>query len=188
MTIFAYRSGLKDQDVLNFFLQNSTGVASVWRLLPFNVTCHILEPALAPTGSVLFCRGRQMLAQQAAKLGQSQPVAVHLNWHRYVQGKVRTLRLLGWQVNTTKCHYFSWHFWTTRPLPRELTCYGNLVGGYDVLDRRERLVPYLERDRSFLSLVSFWLQEALKFVKNLASMCRAKWRLWGRVKEVKVQM
>ena len=120
----------KDQRSLNAFLKKSKRRPWGWFLPGYNLSLRVLEPVLAPTGSVVFCRGRHRLRELARRRNISSPVAVHVNWHVYVEAKIRTFRVLGWLVNES-CNCPDWPFWTTSSLPTDIKCQGVFVVQYD---------------------------------------------------------
>lgn len=136
---------LKDQASLNHFLKRAVRQENGFFLREFGVYLGVLEPLRAPTGSALFCVGRVRLRQLARMKNVSRPTAVHLNWHLYVQAKVRTLRLLGWLVNET-CVDIGWNFWLEGDLPTVLRCSKGLVVAYDTLATGERPLSYFDME------------------------------------------
>ena len=131
----------KDQDVFKRFLRTGKFLRGRWWIPFFNVTLRVIDPVLAPTGSVLFCRGREALKAEARKLGVRAPVAVHFNWHLYVQSKLRTIRILGWSLENGVCPEFNWPFWTTEAFPRSIVCCGRAICLYD-RSNATQVIPY----------------------------------------------
>ena len=134
----------KDQISLNCFLRQAVRRKGTWALPRFGIRFHILDPLKAPTGSVLLCTGRNRLKRLAQEKGVANPLVVHLNWHMYVQSKIKTMRLLGWFCNDS-CGSFEWPFWTTANFPSELRCGG---------PNSEIVISYDPEDNS--SLLSYW--------------------------------
>lgn len=122
-----------DQAVIHSFLKHAVRVGEHWLLRRYYLLIAILEPLKAPTGSVLFCVGRERLRSHAIRMGVSRPLVVHLNWHLIVQAKVRTMRLLGWTGNNWSCSSFTWPFWTCARWPAGLQCAGRHVVLHDAL-------------------------------------------------------
>lgn len=127
--------GKPDQDLVNHELRKSRKFEKGWIVPDYNVTWNILEPLIAPTGGVLFCRGRERLRKLAIAGNVTSPTIVHLNYHVPGNSKGRTTRLLGWKVQDRKCPNISWPYWTTANFPNELKCVGPYVRDVDPWDK-----------------------------------------------------
>lgn len=127
---------LKDQEVLHHFLSKAVRKRFNWLVPGYGLAVRVLEPLQAPTGSALLCVGRSGLRELAKRCDVEKPVAVHLNWHVFVEAKLRTLRLLGWLINGSQCVPLTWPFWSVQELPEELVCSGPYIRLCDRLQRK----------------------------------------------------
>ena len=123
-----------DQALVARQLRKSIQFGDGWMTKNSNVTWRILEPLRAPTGGILFCRGKEVLRKLAFENHVVSPVIVHLNWHVPGVARGRTIRLLGWKVKNRRCPRISWPYWSTASLPDELRCVGPHVADVDPED------------------------------------------------------
>lgn len=130
MRYFLEKRRVDDQTITNELLRNSTSVLGGWCLGRLGLKWCVLEPIKVANGGLLFCAGRESLAEWARSHKIDSPAVVHLNWHAPSAAKARTVRILGWS-SRRGCVNIEWKFWVDPAMQQELQCSGRLVRAVD---------------------------------------------------------